>query len=316
MSAAEDVTFVLVDEFSHLAFSCAIEPLRIANLVSGRELYRWSLASENGERAVCSNGTVTLVDGGLEPMSRDSRLFLISGIHVERHVTPGLVGHIRHERARGVRIGGCCSAAYILAKAGLLDGMRAAVHWEYHDAFTEEFPQVELCPNVFVADQPFVTASGGTATADLMLYLIEERHGLDLSIAVADQMVHSAVRHGSAEQRVSVQSRHGVRNSKLARAIQLLSETSEGPVSTAAVAEELSISKRQLERLFQRYLNCSPYKYGVTLRLNKARNLLLQTECSVTDIAVACGFESASHFSRVYRAHFGVPPTRQRARLT
>jgi transcriptional regulator GlxA family with amidase domain len=315
MSGTEDVTFVLVDEFSHLAFSCAIEPLRIANLLSGRDLYRWTLASENGERAVCSNGAVTLVDGGLAPMSREAWLFVVAGINVERHVTPGLVGHIRRERARGVRIAGCCSGAYILAHAGLLDGLRAAIHWDYHDAFAEEFPQVELCRNVFVADEPFVTASGGTATADLMLYLIEQRHGLDLSIAVADQMVHTAVRHATAEQRVSVQSRHGVRNPKLIRAIQLMTETADGPVSPAAIAEQLNISKRQLERLFQRYLNCSPYKYGVAIRLHKARNLLLQTENSVTDIAVACGFESASHFSRVYRAHFGVAPTRQRARL-
>jgi transcriptional regulator GlxA family with amidase domain len=312
---AEHFAFLLVEEFTHIAFSCAIEPLRIANLLSGKELYRWSFISEDGTTAVSSNGSVTLVHHGFDAIPDCDRLFVLSGINVQKHVTPQLLSVLRRERARGKRIGALCSGAYVLAKAGFLDGVQTAIHWEFHDSFMEEFPQVNLVRNVFVADEKFITASGGTATADLMLHLIERDHGYNLSVEVSDQMVYNAVRDATAEQRVSLQSRHGMRNKHLARAIQMMSETIETPVSPSLIAEEVGISARQLERLFGKYLNCSPKKYYVELRLERARRLLLQTEQSITEIAMACGFESPGHFSRVYRAAFGVTPSVQQGRM-
>jgi transcriptional regulator GlxA family with amidase domain len=312
---AEHFAFLLVEEFTHIAFSCAIEPLRIANLLSGKELYRWSFISEDGTTAVSSNGSVTLVHHGFDAIPECDRLFVLSGINVQKHVSPQLLSVLRRERARGKRIGALCSGAYVLAKAGFLDGVQTAIHWEFHDSFMEEFPQVNLVRNVFVADEKFITASGGTATADLMLHLIERDHGYNLSVEVSDQMVYNAARDATAEQRVSLQSRHGMRNKHLARAIQMMSETIETPVSPSLIAEEVGISARQLERLFGKYLNCSPKKYYVELRLERARRLLLQTEQSITEIAMACGFESPGHFSRVYRAAFGVTPSVQQGRM-
>jgi transcriptional regulator GlxA family with amidase domain len=312
---AEHFAFLLVEEFTHIAFSCAIEPLRIANLLSGKELYKWSFISEDGTTAVSSNGSVTLVHHGVDAIPDCDRLFVLSGINVQKHVTPSLLAVLRRERARGKRIGALCSGAYVLAKAGFLDGVQTAIHWEFHDRFMEEFPQVNLVRNVFVADEKFITASGGTATADLMLHLIERDHGYNLSVEVSDQMVYNAVRDATAEQRVSLQSRHGMRNKHLARAIQMMTETIETPVSPSMIAEEVGISARQLERLFGKYLNCSPKKYYVELRLERARRLLLQTEQSITEIAMACGFESPGHFSRVYRAAFGVTPSVQQGRM-
>lgn len=311
----EHFVFILVEDFSHLAFSCAIEPLRIANLLSGEDLYRWSFISANGRNAVCSNGSVTLVDGDLDAVPKCDRLFVVSGIHMNRHVTARLLGALRRERSKGVPIAGLCSGAYILAKAGFLDGRRAAIHWEFHDSFAEEFPQVDLVHGVFVADGKFITASGGTATADLMLHLIEARHGNDLSVAVADQMVYSPVRHATAAQRVSLQSRKGIRNRHLVCAVQLMQMSIDSPLSMVRIAEEVGVTRRQLERLFDRFLNRSPKKYYMEMRLNRARHLLVQTEKSVTDVAIACGFNSASHFSRVYRDAFGAAPSVQRDKL-
>ncbi|PHO05672.1 AraC family transcriptional regulator [Rhodobacteraceae bacterium 4F10] len=316
MTTTEHFTFLLVPEFTHIAFSCAIEPLRIANLVSGADLYQWSLASENGETATCSNGTITLVDHSYATIPACDRLFVLSGIHVQNHVDPALLNVLRKARTGKAKIGALCSAAYILAKAGMLDGKRAAIHWDFHDGFMEEFPEVSLESSVFVADETIVTASGGTATADLMLNLIATTHGNDLSIAVADQMVYNAVREGTAEQRVSLQSRHGMRNPHLVKAIQVMNENLETPISPATIAVDIGISTRQLERIFGRYLNCSPKKYYVDLRLQKARNLLVQTDQSVTEIALASGFESPGHFSRVYRAKFGITPTAQQNTLS
>ncbi|WP_050605519.1 GlxA family transcriptional regulator [Ruegeria sp. 6PALISEP08] len=315
MPKTRRITFVLVEEFSHLAFSCAVEPLRIANLVSGEELYSWNFVSEHGEQAVCSNGSVTLVHSGLENLTKCDQLFVLSGIHMRKHVTRPLLATLRRERARGTPIGALCSGAWVLAEAGFLDGMQAAIHWEYHDAFMEAFPEVNLVRSVFVADEKHITASGGTATADLMLHLIERDHGEELSIDVADQMVYNAVRNATAKQRVSLQSRNGMRNAHLAKAINIMQDSIETPVSPSFIAEELGISTRQLERLFGKYLNTSPKKYFMEMRLERAQKLLLQTEASVTEIAIACGFENPGHFSRVYRSSFGVTPHAQRNKI-
>ena len=311
MKDTEHVIFLLVKNFSHLAFSCAVEPLRIANLISGKDLYKWSFASEDGVKATCSNGAVTLVHHDYKNLPQSDRIFVLSGIHVHALQTSGLLAAIRRERANGVKIGALCSAAYILAKAGLLDGLRAAVHWEFHDIFMEEFPQVNLCRNVFVADEKFITASGGTASADLMLHLIEQKHGADLAIAVADQMVYTSAREATVEQRSSIQSRYGMRNSHVVEAIRMMADAIEEPISPSYIASEIGISTRQLERVFGSYLNCSPGKYYMEMRLQKAQKLLIQTELSVTEVGLACGFGSSSHFSRVFRAHYGITPYMQ-----
>lgn len=315
MPQATHFAFLLLPEFSHLAFSCALEPLRIANLVSGKELYRWSLISADGASATCSNGSVTLVDGGLTPQRHVDRLFLISGINVQNHVAPEILSFLRRERAAGTALGAICSGAYVLARAGFLDGMEAAIHWEYHDLFVEEFPEVRLVRNVFVSKARIMTASGGTAAADLMLNLIGAAHGNHLATSVADQMVYNAVREGSAAQRVSLQSRHGMRNARMVRAIALMEENIEDPLSPADIAEELGISTRQLERLFGRYLNSTPKHYFMEMRLLRARNLLVQSERSITEIAMACGFRSNSHFSKVFRAQYGTSPVSHRTTL-
>lgn len=312
MKKPQQITFILVEEFSHIAFACALEPLRIANLVSGERLYSWSFASEDGEPAVSSNGSVTLVHTALNGLPKSDHLFVLTGINMKNHVSRPLLAELRRQRARGTPIGALCSGAWILAEAGFLDGEKAAIHWDYHDSFSERFPEVALVRNVFVADARHVTASGGTATADLMLYLIGKSHGEDLALAVADQMVYNAVRDASGAQKVSLQSRNGMRNPHLVKAIRTMQDNIDTPLSPRLIAEDLGISARQLERLFGKYLNTSPKRYYMEMRLERARNLLVQTESSVIEVALACGFESAGHFSRVYKGMFGVGPAAQR----
>lgn len=315
MTQLTNFVFLLVEDFTHLAFSCAVESLRIANLMAERELYTWQLASVDGRSARCSNGAVTLVDRGLTPLSRDDRLIVVSGINVQNQVTPDLLRHLRSQRARGTQIGAICSGAYILAEAGFLDNRRAAVHWEFHDIFAERFPSVKLTKSVFVSDEKFITASGGAAVADLMLHMIARNHGRDFATAVADQMVYNAVREGSATQKISVRSRYGLRNSRLGEAIRVIEEHVEAPLSSAELASKLGISTRQLERMFERYMNTTPKRYVMELRLHRARNLIVQSDQPLTEIAMACGFVSTSHFSKVYRDHFGNTPGSQRSTL-
>ena len=316
MTDPQHFLFALVEDFTHLAFASAVDPLRIANLLSGRALYRWSYASRNGETATASDGTAIVVQHGFDTMPACDRVFVLSGIDMRHKDHRSLIAALRAlDRNGRTAIGALCSGAYVLAKAGFLNGRQAAIHWEYHDAFMEEFREVNLVRNVFVADERYITASGGTATADLMLHLIEQDHGYDLSVAVADQMVYNAVRNASAAQKVSLQSRSGMRNAHLIRAIEIMRSHLEETVSPSAIARDIGISTRQLERLFGRYLNTAPKKYFMEMRLEKARHLLLQTEMSVTDVALACGFDNPGNFSRAYRTAFGLAPMMQRGKL-
>ena len=312
----EHFVFLLVEEFSLLAFANAVEPLRIANLVSELPLYTWSFASEDGFAVHSSSGTAMSVSHTLSDIPSCSRLFLISGTNAPRHTSPKVLAELRRLYRHGTALGALCSGSYALAASGLLDGHPAAVHWEFHDAITEQFPDVDLRPSVFVTDAPIISASGGTATADLMLHLINLRHGDILATAVADQMVYNAVRNENAQQRVSVQSRAGVRSKKLAEALAIMKAELDETTSPTEVADRIGISTRQLERIFGKHLHTSPKRYLLDLKLERAKHLLVQTEMSVTDIAFACGFASASHFARVYRSRFGISPSQQTRALT
>ena len=304
--------FVLLDQFTMLCFACAVEALRIANRMAGQPLYEWRVIGEGGQSATCSAGTSFTLDGDLDELRRDDTVVLCGGIDVAQATTQRLVNWIRREARRGAIMGGLCTAGYSLAKAGLLEGKRATIHWENQDSFTEEFEEVELTKSVFVVDGNRFTTAGGTSSIDLMLKLIADDHGEDLASAVADQLIYTSIRTDQDTQRLSVPTRIGVRHPKLSMAIQMMQDNIEEPISPSILAREVGLSTRQLERLFRRYLNRSPKRYYMELRLQKARNLLMQTDMSVINVALACGFASPSHFSKCYRAQYGTTPYRER----
>ncbi len=304
--------FVLLNNFSLLTFATAIESLRIANRMSGRALYDWSIIGEGGVSATCSAGTVFQLDNDLIDMGRDDTIMVCSGIEVQNATTKKLLGWLRREARKGLLVGGLCTAAYTLAKAGLLDGRRATIHWENQDSFSEEFDEVTLTKSVFVVDKNRMTTAGGTSSIDLMLKIIADDQGEDLANAVADQLIYNSIRTDQDTQRLSVPTRIGVRHPKLSQVIQIMENNIEEPISPSLLAQDVGMSTRQLERLFRRYLNRSPKRYYMELRLQKARNLLMQTDMSVINVALACGFASPSHFSKCYRAHYDTTPYRER----
>ena len=304
--------FVLLDRFTMMSFSCAIEPLRLANYVVGKPLYSWLLAGEGGVEATCSNGATFKLDIGLEDVDRDDTILVCGGIDIQRATTKPVLNWLRREARRGNTIGGMCTGAYALAKAGLLDGRRATIHWENQDGFLEEFEQVRLTKSVFVVDGNRLTTAGGISSIDLVLKLIAADHGQDLANTVADLLIYSAIRTDQDTQRLSIPTRIGVRHPKLSQVIQMMEGNIEDPLSPADLAEQVDMSTRQLERLFRRYLNRSPKRYYMELRLQKARNLLMQTDMSVINVALACGFTSPSHFSKCYRAQYDTTPYRER----
>ncbi len=307
-----EFVFLLSPEFSMMAFAAAVEPLRQANRVTRRPLYRWQLVSETGAPVRCSNGTEILVNAGLVDLRRGTTILVCAGLDLVSAGAKPVLTWLRRQTRLGVRMGGVCTGAHVLAKAGLLDGKRATIHWENQSAFAEEFPQVHLSNLLYCVEDGVVTCAGGTAACDMMLYLIGQDHGPDLASLVADRLIHTPVRSASDEQRLSVPARIGVRHPKLVQVIQTMERATEEPISPADLAKGVNMSTRQLERLFRRYLNRSPKRYYMELRLEKARNLLLQTDMSVINVALACGFTSPSHFSKCYRAHFERTPYRER----
>ncbi|MDG2096181.1 MAG: GlxA family transcriptional regulator [Paracoccaceae bacterium] len=304
--------FLLLDNFSLISYACAVEPLRLANRYHSSNFYEWYSASENGETAECSAGTNFQVDMGLEETKRGDTIIICGGINVKDHTSKAILNWLRREARRGVHIGALCTASYVLAKAGLLNGKTATIHWENYDSFEEEFDEVALSKSVFVVDENRSSSAGGIASIDLILRFVSDDLGQDLANTVADQLIYNAIRTERDGQRLSIPTRIGVRHPKLSSVIQMMEKNIEEPISPSILAREVGMSTRQLERLFRRYLNRSPKRYYMELRLQKARNLLMQTEMSVINVALACGFASPSHFSKCYRSHYNTTPYRER----
>ena len=312
MKSPRRFVFVLIENFTLLSFSSALDALRIANRMSGKTLYEWTFIGENEGVVSCSAGTQFKLDNSLIELHRDDTVLLCGGTSIQEATTKKLIGWLRREARRGLTIGGLCTAAYPMAKAGLLDDKKATIHWENQDSFAEEFLEVELTKTVFVCDGNRYTTAGGTSSIDLLLKIIADEHGEELANAVADQMIYSSIRTDQDTQRLSVPTRIGVRHPKLSKVIQMMEINIEEPISPSILAKDVGMSTRQLERLFRRYLDRSPKRYYMELRLQKARNLLMQTDMSVINVALACGFASPSHFSKCYRAHYDTTPYRER----
>jgi len=308
----QQIGFLLVPDFSLIAFTAAVETLRLANRTSGQELYRWRMFTSDGQPVRCSSGIVLTPEGDLEAAERLQTVMVCSGVNVHRQEDKHLFSWLRRMDRRGADIGAICTGSDILARAGLLDGYRCTIHWENLAAFSERYPDIEATMELFEIDRNRFTCSGGTAAIDLVMNLISRQYGHELAASVADQFMHERIRDQHDQQRASLPARLGVRHPKLLAVIKLMENNLEEPLSRAELATAAGLSTRQLERLFRKYLNRSPARYYLELRLNKARLLLLQTNMSVIDVALACGFVSASHFSKCYRDFFGRTPRKER----
>jgi transcriptional regulator GlxA family with amidase domain len=308
--------FLLLDQFSLIAFATAIEPLRLANRYNAGNFYTWSLVTETGQSVICSSGVNINVDGALGELNRNDMILVCGGLNIKKNTTKPVLNWLRREARKGLKVGGLCTGSYTLASAGLLRDKKCTIHWENYDSFEEEFPDINLVKSVFTIDGNRFSSAGGTASVDLMLKIIAEDHSQDLTNWVADQMIYNSMRTENDEPRLSIPTRIGVRHPKLSKVIQMMEQNIEEPISPATLASDVGMSTRQLERLFRRYLDRSPKRYYMELRLQKARNLLMQTDMSVINVALACGFASPSHFSKCYRTQYETTPYRERGTIS
>jgi len=302
-----------VPDFPMMAFAAAIEPLRAANRLAGRRLFEWRFHSRDGKPVRASNGIDIAVGGSIRDAARADLLLVCAGTADAGAGDAPLAKWLREAVRSGAAIGGISLGAYALAHAGLLDGRRCALHWESLAAFAARFPKIRTTTDIFVIDGNRYTCSGGTAALDMMLQLIATRHDRQLANDVSEQFIHPRIRSTNDKQRMALQSRLGVANQKLIDAVAMMEEAIEEPRDVRDIAQAVELSPRQLERLFAKYLQVNPSRYYLELRLDRARNLLSQTTQPILDIAVACGFASASHFSRCYRMLYGRKPSDERA---
>lgn len=309
----ETFAFLLLPRFSIMSLSGVLDPLRAANRLAESQIYDWRIISTDGEPVQSSSRVSVIVDAAMRDVERLPNLIIVTGFEPERYATKDVLGWLRRLDRQGCRMGAVSTGSHILARAGLLDGYRCTIHWENIDSFREAFPDIIVTEEVYEVDRNRFTASGGTAALDMMLGLIALRHGRALATGVAEQFIHERIRDNRDHQRMALRRRLGVPHPKLLAAVELMEQNLEEPLTRAELARRASLSTRQLERLFAKYLNRTPTRYYLELRLARARALLTQTTMPVLDVALACGFVSASHFSKCYRERFNRTPREDRS---
>ena len=313
------LVFYLIPDFTMIAFATALDPLRSANRMLGYEAYRWRLASLDGKAVRASNYVECSVDTSLEDerrkmagADRPSMVIVCSGINVENYHSKSTFAWLREEYNRGVAIGGLCTGAHVLAAAGLLSNKRCAIHWENLPGFSEAFPKANVFADLFEVDHNIYTCAGGTAALDMMLKLIGDDFDDNLVNRVCEQVLTDRVRSPTDRQRLPLRARLGVQNSKVLSIIELMEGNLSEPLSLIEVADHVGLSRRQIERLFRTEMGRSPARYYLEIRLDRARHLLIQSSMPVVEVAVACGFVSASHFSKCYRELYSRSPQQER----
>ena len=317
LASVRRLGFLTLPNYSMIALSNALEACRMANYVDaddvdGGAAYDWQIWSADGRPAVASNGLALTPTGPLPEVGGVDLLFVCGGVSVRHAVDRHLIGQLQALAAKGTVLGALCTGTFALAEAGLLDGYRAAIHWENLSAVREEFPETEFLEDLYVIDRDRLTCTGGVAPLDMMLALIRARLGETVAAKVSEQFIVARPRPaGDRQTRATLDGGRPV-GEVLDRATRMMRDHIEQPLDITTIADRIGISPRQMERLFRRDLRQAPARYYMALRLDRARELLRLSNLSITEIGIACGFQSASHFSAAYGSRFGHPPRLER----
>ena len=307
--------FLLLNDFTLISLSSAVEPLRMANRVCRQDHYAWKTISETGEAVSASDGLSINIDCGIENEDALNALDVVivcGGRRIEKNTSKPVLKWLKTVNQQGIGLGATCTGSYVLAEAGLLDGYRCSIHWENMAALTDLFPNVAVSRSVFTIDRNRYTSSGGTSPVDMMLHFITAQCGADVSAGVAEQFIYERIRRSDDQQRVPLKHLIGHQSGKLIVAVELMEANIKEPISQKDLASYVGLSRRQLQRLFQRYLMCTPSRYYLQLRLQRARELLRQTSMSLVEISASTGFVSSSHFSKSYKEFYGHSPSAER----
>lgn len=304
--------FLLIPGYTMLSFTAAVEALAMANALTDSDLYTWSILTQEDQPVHCSNGVRIDASDPSSSAEHLDVLFVCGGIQVQQRWNPRLGQFLRQVSDRDVSLGAFCTGTYLLAKAGVLDNHRCTIHWENLLSLREEFPRLKVSDELFEVDRGRYTCTGGTASMDLMIYLIEKDYGRKLATCIAEQFtIEPTLAFGQVKQ-FSVRNLVPGLPDYLAEAVLLMQNNVEEPLLVKDIANLLGVSTRHIERGFRRYFRQSPLIYYRNLRLEKGRHILRNSQLAVSEVALACGFKSTQHFSHSYRNYFQVRPNRDR----
>jgi transcriptional regulator GlxA family with amidase domain len=307
--------FLLLPEFTLLAFGAALDPLRIANQLAQKPLYGWTVLSEDGAAVCSSSGIDVGVHAALKELDPETYLFACSGNNGTRIASENVLATLRRHVRFGGKVGGICTGAATLARAGLLENKRFTLHWENQPGFSEVFPDLSPSKRRFEADGDLLTCGGGAAATDMMISIIARDYGDDFAIAVSDMCLNGTDLTPRREQRSSIGMAISSRNPKMLEVMRAMYKNIEEPLPLEDLAAQAGISRRQMERQFKQLLNEAPAQTYRNIRLDRSRTLLMETDLSVMQIAMATGFNSDAVFSRHFRARYGETPYGHRGRI-
>lgn len=308
-----DVAVVALPRFTLMVVGCVVDGLRLANRAAGRDLYAWRVVGLEAT-VVSSTGVTLAADEVIDaaPARTPDVVIVCGGLEGHRYVDRRVLAWLRAVDAHGGITAAVSTGVWSLAHAGLLDGRRCAVHWDEIPSFTARFPRADVRDEIFAHDGRRMSCSGGAAVIDMLLHLVALQKGRALADTVGDLMIHAAIRTAAERQRPRERG-DGPRGGIVGRAVVLMEEHVEPVLAIEAIAARLGQSTRQLERLFGRAFGIPPKRYYALVRLRRARKLLLETDLAVTEVAIRCGYHSATQFSAAFKRVYGTPPQRHRS---
>jgi transcriptional regulator GlxA family with amidase domain len=312
------IGFLIFPGFPMACLTSMIEPLRAANEITGKNAFGWQVLSEDGQRVEASAHVWFEPDLALNACEGIDQLFLLSGPTSRFERAGPSEGRLRKLARHGVTLGAISGGVFPLARAGLLDGHTTSVHWCYETAFAAEFPRLAATEDVIMIDRKRITVSGAAAAFDLSLHLIQDALGADVATEVACWFQHPLMRGQGVTQRkptLAAESTHDMLPKLVREAVEIFNANIEDPVNITDVADQVGVSTRQLERMFRTTTGTTPLAYYRSLRMHKARQLLLYSKESMTEIAIAVGYASASALNKNYLDVFGICPRDDRNKI-
>jgi transcriptional regulator GlxA family with amidase domain len=310
-----DIDLLVLPESTLILIAAVVEPLRAANRIAGKQLYRWRVLTPEGEPVETTSQLVVATDGVFRPERETVPLFVLASYNWQRSATSALKMQLSRTARHRTMIAGIESGTWLLAEASLLDNTTATAHWEDFEEFAATYPQVNAVQERFVIDGKRITTGGALPTVDLMLEIIRRRQGYSLALEVTRLFIYEPGAGRGEARTMPLSAGSRTHDPRVAQAVRLMEDNIEQPLLLARLARRIGVSARHLQALFQESMGAPPHVHYLALRMNAARRKVIETRLSFAEIAASTGFNSASAFSRSYRAHFGESASHTRNRL-